>query len=75
VNKTDIHPTNVQIHRMKEEGVHAIKVIDSMDFGAPLVEYYQKRLGSTVEGAGITGYSVAGALTQHNRNRIQGVIK
>ena len=63
MNKKNINPANIQIRRRKEKGVHAIEAIDSMDFGALQSEYYRRKLGSTVKGAGIATSLVAEART------------
>ncbi len=61
MNKKDIDPANVQIRPMREEGVHAIAVIDSIYVGAPPPEYYWEKFGSAAKGAGISTSWVAEA--------------
>jgi hypothetical protein len=59
----NIYPANFHIPPMKEEGVDAVAVIDSMCFGAPRPEFCGEKLGSTTKGAGINTSLVAEART------------
>jgi hypothetical protein len=63
VNKKDIDPANVQIRPMREEDVNAIAASDSVCFGAPRPEYFRKKPGSAIGGAGINTSLVSEART------------
>jgi hypothetical protein len=45
MKKQDIDPANIQIPPMKDEGVDAIPLVDTMYAGTPRREYYRKSLG------------------------------